>query len=67
MPGSSSHLMNLLTSKLGYRSSIGRVLCATTRYAPQLHPVVVPQSSHTMQCPDTFMRIELHVSHWSPV
>jgi hypothetical protein len=34
---------------------------------PQLHPVVVPQSSQTMQWPETFMRIELHVVHWSPV
>lgn len=29
----------------------------------QLHPVVVPQSSHTMQCPLTFMRIELQLLH----
>lgn len=34
---------------------------------PQLHPVVVPQSSQTMQWPDTFMRIELQLLHWSPV
>lgn len=34
---------------------------------PQLHPVVVPQSSHTMQWPLTFMRIELQLLHWSPV
>jgi hypothetical protein len=34
---------------------------------PQLHPVVVPQSSHTMQCPLTFIRIELQLLHWSPV
>ena len=33
----------------------------------QLHPVVVPQSSHTMQCPLTFIRIELQLLHWSPV
>ena len=33
----------------------------------QLHPVVVPQSSHTMQWPLTFMRMELQLVHWSPV
>lgn len=30
---------------------------------PQLHPVVVPQSSQTMQWPDTFIRIELQLLH----
>lgn len=35
--------------------------------SPQLHPVVVPQSSQTMQCPLTFIRIELQLLHWSPV
>jgi hypothetical protein len=33
----------------------------------QLHPVVVPQSSHTMQWPLTFMRMLLQLLHWSPV
>lgn len=33
----------------------------------QLQPVVVPQSSQTMQWPDTFIRIELQLLHWSPV
>lgn len=34
---------------------------------PQLHPVVVPQSSQTSQCPLTFIRIELQLLHWLPV
>jgi hypothetical protein len=29
----------------------------------QLHPVVVPQSSHTMQWPLTFMRMLLQLLH----
>jgi len=35
--------------------------------SPQLHPVVVPQSSHTMQWPLTFIRMLLQLLHWSPV
>ena len=31
--------------------------------SPQLQPVVVPQSSHTMQWPLTFIRIELQLLH----
>jgi hypothetical protein len=34
-----------------------------TRAHPQLHPVVVPQSSHTSQCPLTFMRIDEQLEH----
>src|SRR6185312_1726697 len=41
-------------------------VCRHAAYT-QLHPVVVPQSSHTMQCPLTFIRIELQFEHWSPV
>jgi hypothetical protein len=38
-----------------------------TGLPPQLHPVVVPQSSHTSQCPLTFIRIDEQLEHWSPV
>ena len=36
---------------------------ATLPPLSQLHPVVVPQSSQTMQWPETFMRIELQLLH----
>lgn len=34
---------------------------------PYEHPLVVPQSSHTVQLPLRFTRIELQLEHCSPV
>jgi len=39
----------------------------TSKLAHHEHPVVVPQSSQTKQCPDTFIRMDWQCEHWSPV